>query len=164
MKKQTIYLDTSVINFLFADDAPEKRDITQEFFDNYIKAGRYDVMISPVVVDEIQRTGDSRKRKELLGVIEEYRLAILDIEDESDEIRRLAELYLDQGVIPARKINDAMHTAIATVYEVDVLLSWNYRHLANVQKEARIHAANLQAGYIKQLKMTTPLEVVYDEE
>ena len=51
MKKLTIYLDTSIINFLFADDAPEKRDITKEFFDEYVKTGYYDVFVSPIVID-----------------------------------------------------------------------------------------------------------------
>ena len=43
MKKLKIYLDTSVINFLFADDAPEKRDITIEFFEHYVKTKFYEV-------------------------------------------------------------------------------------------------------------------------
>jgi len=51
MKKLRIYLDTSVINFLFADDAPEKRDITRKFFEKQI--ADYDVFVSAVVMDEI---------------------------------------------------------------------------------------------------------------
>ncbi len=42
MIKSTIYLDTSVINFLFADDAPEKKEITIDFFENFVKLGVYD--------------------------------------------------------------------------------------------------------------------------
>ena len=63
MKKLTIYLDTSIINFLFADDAPEKRDITKEFFDEYVKTGCYDVFVSPIVIDEISKTENEKSRK-----------------------------------------------------------------------------------------------------
>lgn len=79
MKQLTIYLDTSIINFLFADDAPEKRDITQEFFADYVKKGIYAVYISPVVVDEINRTENDLKRARLLHVIDEYALPSIDI-------------------------------------------------------------------------------------
>ncbi len=53
MKIPKVYLDTSVINFLFAEDAPEKQEITIEFFNEYINRNLYGVFISPVVVDEI---------------------------------------------------------------------------------------------------------------
>ncbi len=53
MKKTKIYLDTSVINFLFDDDAPEKKDITIHFFDKYVLNHVYEVYISPVVIDAI---------------------------------------------------------------------------------------------------------------
>jgi len=47
MKKTTIYLDTSIINFLYADDAPEKMAITIDFFQNYVKKGVYDTSCIP---------------------------------------------------------------------------------------------------------------------
>ena len=49
MKKLQIYLDTSIISHLNADDAPDMRDITIEFFNNYVKTGKYDVFISPII-------------------------------------------------------------------------------------------------------------------
>jgi hypothetical protein len=50
MKKLRLYLDTSIINFIFADDAPEKKTITKDFFENYVKQGVFDVFISDVVM------------------------------------------------------------------------------------------------------------------
>jgi len=49
MKKLSLYLDTSVINFLYADDAPEKQAMTCEFFEDYIKTVYYYIYISPIV-------------------------------------------------------------------------------------------------------------------
>ena len=164
MRKKSIYLDTSVINFLFADDAPEKRDLTIEFFDNYVLSGVYDVWISPIVLDEIQETKDDFKRARLLESVQKYELAILDIEENNEDIRALARLYIQGRIIPEKKLEDALHVAIATVNEFDILLSWNFRHLANVNKEARIQAVNLQSGYIKPLRLLTPMEVIFDDE
>lgn len=48
MNKLKIYLDTSVINFLFADDAPEFKEITKDFFEKYVT--EYDVYISDIVI------------------------------------------------------------------------------------------------------------------
>ena len=53
MKNLSVYLDTSVINFLFADDSPERKAITIDFFDNFIQTGIYETYISDVVIAEI---------------------------------------------------------------------------------------------------------------
>ena len=60
MKKLKIYLDTSVINFLFADDVPEFKKITEEFFE-HVKEQRYHVFISDIVIKEIDKTLDRDK-------------------------------------------------------------------------------------------------------
>jgi hypothetical protein len=163
MKKLSIYLDTSVINFLFADDAPEKRDLTKEFFNDYVSKGIYAVYISPVVIDEINKTGDELHKTRLLNVVKDYQLIILNIEPYVNDIHALAHMYLEQGIVPRSKLEDALHIAISTVYEMDVLLIWNYRHLANLTKERKVLSANIQEGYMKTLRITTPLEVMSDE-
>jgi rRNA-processing protein FCF1 len=60
--KYDIYLDTSVINFLFADDAAEKKTITMDLFDNFIKKETYNTFISNFVIEEINNTEDNEKR------------------------------------------------------------------------------------------------------
>lgn len=164
MKKISIYLDTSVINFIFADDSPEKQEITKEFFENYIKKGVYKIFISPVVIDEINRTKDAGVKAKLLGVIKDYRLKVLDITDILEEIQRLVKIYIESGIIPRKKLEDALHLAICTVEEIDIFLSWNYRHLANINKERKIVSTNLLEGYTKAFKIITPMEVIYEED
>ena len=159
MKKLRIYLDTSVINFLFADDAPEKRDITIRFFDGWVATGRYETVISSVVMREIGRTKDEEERARLLRVIVDYSLKSVPLEPR-EEIADLADAYVGAKVIPPKKYEDALHLALCTIHEMDVLVSWNYQHLANVNKERRVVAVNQSLGYYYPLRITTPLEVM----
>ena len=102
----SIYLDTSVINFLFADDAPEKKEITIDFFNNFIEKGIYNTYISNFVLQEILQTTDLNKREQLVRVIEDYNIELIEISDYSI-IDDLADLYISNGVIPEKK--DLMH-------------------------------------------------------
>ncbi|MCX6998145.1 MAG: PIN domain-containing protein [Kiritimatiellaeota bacterium] len=162
MKKLRIYLDTSVINFLFADDAPERKAITAEFFADFVKPQVYAVWISPVVIRELRRTRDAAKRGQLLAVVADYGLALLPLEPE-EEIVALAAAYVREGVIPQKKYDDALHIAVSTIQELDVLVSWNFEHLANVNKERRVSVVNQANGYFRPLRITTPLEVMSHE-
>ncbi len=159
MAKAKIYLDTSVINFLFADDAPERMEITKDFFANFITTGIYESFISAVVVQEINNTIDNDKREKLLGCISKYHLAFTEINN-IEETERLANLYIDRGIIPASKVADALHIAISTMANFDYLVSWNYKHLANVNREKKILAVNMQENYFHPLRIITPLELI----
>ena len=162
MKKLRIYLDTSVINFLFADDAPEKRDVTIEFFEQFLMD--YVVAISDVVLFEISKTKDFGRRQSLIDAITRYRIPLQPIQGaEQDEVEALASAYLAAHIIPESKRDDARHVAISTVFEYDVLLSWNFVHLANISKSLRFNGVNEQCGYTKQLHILTPLEVISHE-
>lgn len=69
------------------------------------------------------------------------------------------KVYVVQKIIPAGKFEDALHVAYATVHQMDILLSWNFKHLANVRREALIAAVNQQTGYRYPLRLLSPLEV-----
>ena len=162
MKKLKVYLDTSVVSFVYADDAPEKQSITVEFFEKYLSA--YDVYISEVVLAEIQNTSNLKLRQKLKGIISDYHLKILDIDPESRKnIFTLARSYLKARVIPEKKYDDAVHVALCTHYEFDILLSWNFRHLANIDKQIKINNLNKKYGYPKSLLLLNPMEVIYDK-
>ncbi len=158
-KKLKIYLDTSVINFLFADDAPEKKEVTIDFFENYLD--NFDVYISSIVFDEIDNTRNEDKKVRLYQAINNYNLKNFNIID--DNILNLANIYIVQGIIPENKYEDAVHVAFATYYEFDILLSWNFKHLANINKQIIINSVNLNIGYTKQLLLLNPYEVVYED-
>lgn len=158
MRKLKLYIETSVWNFYYADDAPEKKEITREFFDQVFK-GVYAIYISKIVVDEIIKAPEEKKA-ELLSLIEKCSPEDVEV---NDEVEILAERYIEKGIVPAKKKEDAMHVGVATVAEMDVIVSWNYKHLANVKKEELFYAVNLEQGYKKIIEITTPMGVINDE-
>ena len=161
MRKLKVYLDTSVINFLYADDAPDFQAVTQDFFKNYSQA--YDLFISQAVLREIDKTVDSSHRETLKNALQEYPITVLS-EDEAEKVNDLAAAYLDSEVLPRSQIEDALHVAYATVHEMDILLSWNFKHLANVSREVRIQDANRIQGYWRPLRIVSPMEVISENE
>lgn len=156
--KYDIYPDTSVINFLFADDAPEKQAITIDFFDNFIKTEKYNSYVSNFVIEEISHTENDKKRTKLLQVLQQYPLQLLEIE--SNEVENLSSKYREAGVIPPKKIFDALHVAASTIYQMHFLVSWNYKHLANINREQRVRQVNISNHYFHDLRIVTPLELI----
>jgi predicted nucleic acid-binding protein len=154
MRKLKLYLDTSVWNFFFADDAPEKRDITKRFFDS-IQEDIYEIYISEVVIREINDAPEP-KRKALLDLVSKY--APVELET-TEETNALTEIYMDRGIVPKGKRDDAFHVAIATASEMDAVITWNYEHLANLRKSEFFNGVNLEKGYTKRLELVTPMEV-----
>jgi predicted nucleic acid-binding protein len=158
MKPLQLYAETSVWNFYFADDAPEKRDATIAFFDG-LPASPYEVFISLVVSEEIAKA-EPTKRQRLLELLERFEPEVLEV---TEEVVELANQYRMHGAIPESKIEDSVHIACATVYELDAVISWNMKHIANLRRQERIQAVNVLNGYHKPLSLITPLEVsVYE--
>ena len=163
MKKLKIYLDTSIISFMYADDSPEKQSITREFFEKYLSV--YDVHISDLVLTEIENTRNAVLRQKLKKIVMEYNLKVIEaVPKDQQTVFSLARRYVKDGVIPQRQFDDAMHVAMCVHYEFDILLSWNFRHLANINKQIRINAVNKKEGYLKELFLLSPMEVLYEEE
>lgn len=158
MKRPQLYIETSVWNFYFADDAPEKKEITLTFFEK-IRQGEYEIYISDAVIEEIGRA-DEDKKQLLLGIISDFSPLRLIV---TEEIVELAQKYILEGVFPTNKIEDATHAAVATIFEMDALISWNLKHLSNFKKMEMINGINMKEGYSKRLELITPMEVS-DEE
>jgi hypothetical protein len=159
-----IYLDTSVINFLFAQDAPQFQQATIDLFESYIRKEFYQTYISDYVLEEINNTSNGDKRTELLKVISDYPIQIIESNKIQDnKIQELASQYLASGIIPIKKKLDALHIATSVVLEINFLVSWNFKHLANISKEARILAVNLKNSYLNNFRIITPLELMNDE-
>ena len=143
------------------DDSPDYRKDTELFFETVIVPNKVVPYISCVVVEEINDTKDIKKREELLDTLKKYsNIKMLVAEDNNaEEIAFLAETCMENGIIPRKKIADAFHVAYSTVFEMDILLSWNFKHLANVKKEQKIIIVNKINGYNYPFRMANPLEV-----
>ena len=158
----TVYLDTSVINFLFATDAPELQAATLDFFERLVGPGKYRVLISEFVVEELTQTTDAHHRARLLQVIRDYPIELVP-SGNSAAIYQLAQAYLQAGALPAKKEFDALHVAYCVVERINYLASWNYKHLANVNRERRLNSISLQADFLHPLRILTPFELLdYD--
>lgn len=75
----------------------------------------------------------------------------------------LAARYIEHGVVPPRFEADGLHIAIATVAEVDLLVSWNFRHIVRFDRIRMFNAVNREAGY-KEIEIYSPREVTQHEE
>ena len=161
MNKLKIYLDTSIINFLFADDAPEKKEITIDYFRKYVATNFYTHGVSGFVIEEIRNTKNIELREKLLNKVDEYDLEVWPNEPNS-EIISLAAEYLKEKIIPEKSVYDALHVAFCTINKIDYLLSWNYRHLSNINKERAFSSKNLDLGYLVTPRLINPLEAFDD--
>lgn len=154
MKKLKIYIETSVWNFLIADDAPEKREITEKFFEE-IAEGKYEIYISEAVELEIAAAPPDKK----LRLLEEIQKRKPEMLDESLESRKLALSYIEKGLLSNKHIADLSHIAIATVNDLDIVLSWNMRHMVKIATIAKANAINKLNGY-HEIRIHTPEEVI----
>jgi predicted nucleic acid-binding protein len=165
MKKLNVYLDTSIINFLTANDSPAYRKATEVFFAEIVARDKINTYISNIVIDEINKTENVNRRNTLLETFEKFtNIKTLIAENEiQSEIASLAEKYIENNIIPKNKTADAFHIAYSTLFQMDILLSWNFQHLANINKEQKIIMLNRILGYNYSFRMANPLEVYFEE-
>jgi hypothetical protein len=127
---ESVYLETTFISYLVAQPS---RDVIvaahQQTTHDWWSTRRQDFecSVSQVVLDEAS-AGDPAEIQKRLDVIRD--LPVLEVTKSAES---LAQAIITSGVIPPRAIRDAAHIAVAAVHEIDYLLTWNCRHLANAQ-------------------------------
>jgi predicted nucleic acid-binding protein len=157
MHKLQIYLDTSVMNFVLADDITEEvREITKRLCDE-VKRGKYEGYISAQVLIEIMRA-PQEKAEQLLKFTKTLDVEELPFSQEADE---LAAKYVAEGIIPVKYKEDAIHLAIASVNKLDVVVSWNFKHIVKLKTKQGVTAVNALLGY-KPIEIVSPQEVIDD--
>jgi predicted nucleic acid-binding protein len=157
MRKPKIYLETTVFNYYFDADRDGHADTVQLFKE--IQAGRYEPYTSLYVLDELQETKDDRKRSSMIALIGEYNVMVIPGDNEA---QRLAEVYVNTGIMPATKSYDSLHIAIATINDLDYIFSFNFQHINRIKTKTMTSAINLGEGY-KPITIATPGEVVEHE-
>jgi len=121
-------------------------------------AGSYRLITSVVAQREVQAAPSRVQQQFATLFAESAQVHLL-----TDEAESLAQEYVAAGVVTAKFIDDARHVAIATVQGVVVIVSWNFRHLANLRREAGFNAVNLLQGY-QQVRILSPLELIHENE
>jgi len=120
-----VYIDSSVISGLLADDVPDIKEKTRRFFQR-VKEGEFHVYISSFVVNEIEATPDLDRREKLLHILEVYPFRELGA---TEEAVQLADEYIRKRVIPSKSRMDGLHIAMASVHGIEALASWNFKHI-----------------------------------
>ena len=153
MKIPTLYLDTSVIGGRFDE---EFKVATRELF-RQADLGLYQVFVSVVTESEIQGA-PSEIRKFFIETFTDAS-QLLPLTHESE---KLAQAYVKAGVVSPNYTDDARHVAIATVEQVGLIVSWNFKHLANYRRETGFNTVNLLQGY-RPVRILTPMELIYGD-
>ena len=97
-------------------------------------------------------------------MIEHFKLLPLEYTEYvelTEEINDLAEAYVKEKVVGYTSIDDCRHIACATVYNVNYLVSWNFKHIVNVFRIRGYNSINLKYGY-NQLDIRSPREIISD--
>ncbi len=145
-----IYADTSVIGGCLDGEFREPSSRLLELF----RVGKAVLVLSDLTVIELDEA-PPRVRAVVDQVPESHR-EYLELTEEAAE---LAGRYLSAGVLEPSKLVDAQHIAIATVARVDVLVSWNFRHIVNLARIHGYNSVNLRYGY-PALEIRSPQEVI----
>lgn len=149
MKTLRIYIDTSVIGGCRdAEFAPWSNGLIQEF-----RLGVFKPILSETLAAEVLRAPSAVRDiyTELLTLDHE----LLEV---TEEVARLTDAYLERGVLTRKYSDDCEHIALATLAEVDLLVSWNFKHIVHYDKIRLFNAVNLEQGY-KPLQIYSPREV-----
>ncbi len=151
--KPRIYTDTSVMGGCEDD---EFREPSRRLLEAFV-GGDLTLVLSELTLRELEAAPEGVRM--VLGRVPQAQIELLSLSSEAEE---LAAAYLEDGAIGARMRADALHIALATVARVDVLVSWNFKHIVNLKRIHAYNAVNLKKGY-PLLEIRTPREVPGDE-
>ena len=148
--KLRVCLDTSVLSAYYDMHHADRKAETEQFWK---KLNMFEVSTSEVAKMEIFRTPNPELRSKMLKLLE--RVTLIPV---TQEMRDLAQNYLDAHIFTSTMRNDALHVAAAVMTRQDVLLSWNFKHLVNRQRRALINQLNISKG-LPMIEIVAPPEV-----
>ncbi|MBS1811063.1 MAG: type II toxin-antitoxin system VapC family toxin [Acidobacteria bacterium] len=135
----SLYLETSVIGAYLDKGDSFRRDLTIRWWDHELR--HYQAFVSPLVERELERTREPYRRSYLSLIAKVPRLEL------SEEAAILAEGYISRGIFHRKYLGDALHMALASYHKIDFVVTWNFGHLANVHRQARVRLFNTAAGF-----------------
>lgn len=158
MRKQRIYLDTSVVSYLHQEDAPEKMRDTLKLWE-ILKRGRYEVCISNIVMNEIYECGEEKLRI-LLEYLNQIDYTMVRADEDTIE---LAGKFIDFGILRQKSFDDCQHIAAAILAGCDIITSWNFKHIVNVKTARGVKTITTMEGY-KDMLIYPPSALVEEDE
>jgi len=147
-----VYADTSVFGGVF--DA-EFASPSKQFFAE-VDTGRFTLVTSALVEAEID-PAPAHIREFFARYVK-----VAEIVPLSQEAIRLQQQYVNSGVVTEKSIGDALHVAVATLSQCNLIVSWNFKHIVHFDKIPKYNAVNMLCGF-GQIGIYSPLEVInYD--
>lgn len=149
MRIQRIYIDTSVLGGYF----DKEFDVaTQRLFDE-VKKGEYKVVISNITEGELLNAPE-RVRTLLIDLNIDYEVLKL-----TDDVVYLALEYIKENVVGQTSYDDCLHIAIATIFRLDLLVSWNFKHIVNIKRIRGYNGINIKNGY-PSIEIRSPKDLI----
>ncbi|HLL75328.1 MAG TPA: type II toxin-antitoxin system VapC family toxin [Pyrinomonadaceae bacterium] len=137
--KQGLYIETSVVGAYLDNGEPFRRDLTIRWWERELS--EYRAVVSQLVEHELERVPEPHRTGYLKLIRPLERVEV------SEEAAILAEGYVSRGIFHRKYLGDALHVAVASVHKLDYLVTWNFGHLANVRRQARVRLFNTAAGF-----------------
>lgn len=158
MRKLKVYLDTSVVSYLYQVDAPEKMQNTLDLWELF-KNKVYEVYISDIVIREISGCNEE-KLKILLDYLDQIDYNIIETDEDTIE---LAGKFIDFGILKQKSFDDCQHIAAAILAGCDIITSWNFKHIVNVKTVRGVKVITTLGGY-KDLLIYPPSVLIESED
>ena len=133
-----LYLDTSIIGGNFDE---EFKEWTQPLVNEILK-GKFTAVISDITLQEIQDAP-----KEVIILLDQLIQSSCEFITGTPETEALAKYYIEEGALTLKSLEDANHIALATFYNVSAVVSWNFKHIVNVDRIRLFNSVNLKYGY-----------------
>lgn len=113
----------------------------------------YQGYVSEITVEELHDTKNEMSRKKLQTLIKGFKVLKTNI-----DIRNLARVYIEKGIFPEKYVDDALHVATASFYQISYLVSWNFEHLVKVKTRRLVKLVNILEGF-GEIEIVSPPEL-----
>lgn len=152
--KQRIYIDTSVFGGYFDEEFSEN---TIPLFDR-INNGEFILLYSNVTQDELENAPEKVK-----DLVRSLKIEFTEFLETTEESIELATEYVTEKVVGQTSFADCLHIALATINRADFLISWNFKHIVNIERIRAYNSINIKNSF-KQLEIRSPREFIKYED
>jgi len=150
MKQQRIYIDTSIVGGFFDAEFEKETKLLFQMLENREAT----FVISEVLTEELIKAPEKVRT-----LLDNYNNDYLEKITLTDEARELADKYIAENVVGQTSYDDCCHIALATIHRVDVLASWNFKHIVNLVRIRGYNGVNLKNGYTT-IEIRNPRELI----
>lgn len=147
---QRFYFDTSVLSGVFDTEFEEHSTILME----RVKLGQIKAVISELAEEEIMKA-----HKEIRDFYKSLPKQHIEFVEITNDALLLANTYIKEKVVGKTSFDDCLHIGMATVYKVDLLVSWNFKHIVNIYRIRGYNAVNIKLGF-PPLEIRSPKDIV----